>query len=76
MSAAAVCQIALSTAIVSVYRLHGSYRRCDELVSVCRSFAGAALGRGVGKMAAHVISFQSLHVLQPPEQTGAGSLPT
>ena len=25
-------------------------------------------------MAAHVISFESLHVLQPAEQTGAGSL--
>ena len=66
----------LSKANVPVYWLHGAYGRCDEMVTVCCFSAGAALGRGVGKMAAHVINFQSLHVLQPPEQTGAGSLPT
>ncbi|CAL5229492.1 g12828 [Coccomyxa viridis] len=32
---------------------------------------GVAAGKGVGRMAGHVISFESLHVLQPAEQTGA-----
>lgn len=48
--------------------------RCfQDATRVC-THAGVAAGKGVGRMAGHVISFESLHVLQPAEQTGAGSL--
>ena len=41
-------------------------------VATVHSHAGMAAGKGVGRMAGHVISFQTLHVLQPAEQSGAG----
>ena len=48
--------------------------RCFRLCIQCWPGAGVAAGKGVGRMAAHIVSFESLHVLQPAEQTGAGEL--
>ena len=34
--------------------------------------AGASLGRGIGRLAAHVINFQAVNVLPPLSDSGAG----